>query len=274
MSNLEVFLYEKVSFCLSVASPPSQTYLNNVAVNGIYRESQSFRAFLNLVRPMNASPLVLPRRRAVNLSDFELLRLLGEGCMGRVLLARSREDRHLFAIKAIPKEVVFLQREVEHTRSERDILVAVGASNHPFLVTLHSSFQNDLYLFLVLDYCPGGDLATQLAQKRTLSADVARFYAAEVVLGLDELHRRGIIYRDLKPENILLGRDGHVILTDFGLSKQFSTSSQSTTKTFCGTAEYLAPEILQGFEYTYAVDWFSLGALLYEMMVGIVRVDH
>ncbi|RUP46661.1 kinase-like domain-containing protein [Jimgerdemannia flammicorona] len=163
-----------------------------------------------------------------------------------------------------------MQREIEHTRTERDILANVAAVDHPFLIKLHHSFQSTSQLFLVLDYYVGGDIATQLAKWHKFEAERCRLYAAEIILGMQELHKHGIVYRDLKPENILLSSDGHLVLTDFGLSKQFvPTNGEEKTNTFCGTAEYLAPEILRAEEYSYEVDYWSLGTLLYEMLTGI-----
>lgn len=162
-----------------------------------------------------------------------------------------------------------------HTRAERDILVLLRSQ--PFLVNLHHVFQTSSQLFLVLDYYPGGDIATQLSLLSIFDQDRTRFYAAEIVHALGILHDHGIVYRDLKPENVLIGRDGHVVLTDFGLSKIFTPSDVvspedgvPTTQTFCGTAEYLAPEILLGEKYTYVVDFWSLGTLLFEMLAGTV----
>jgi serine/threonine protein kinase len=168
---------------------------------------------------------------------------------------------------------VIQQKEIIHTRAERDILVLLRSQ--PFLVNLHHVFQTSSQLFLVLDYYAGGDIATQLSISSSFSEDRARFYAAEIVHGLGILHKHGIVYRDLKPENILIGRDGHIVLTDFGLSKIFTPDDVSiegvpSTQTFCGTAEYLAPEILLGEKYTFVVDFWSLGTLLFEMLAGTV----
>lgn len=162
------------------------------------------------------------------------------------MLVRENSSKKLFALKAISKEWVILQREIEHTKSERNILANVAEISHPFLIKLRHSFQSNAQLFMVLDYYPGGDIATQLAKWHKFEPERCLFYAAEIVLGIEELHRQGIVYRDLKPENILLALDGHIVLTDFGLSKQFPTFSASSpyltedkTNTFCGTAEYL-----------------------------------
>lgn len=186
---------------------------------------------------------------------------------------RSKRDGQLYALKSIKKNWVIQQKEMIHTRAERDILVLLR--DQPFLVNLHHVFQNPSQLFLVLDYYAGGDIATQLSLMSSFSEERTRFYAAEIIHGLGILHQYGIVYRDLKPENVLIGRDGHIVLTDFGLSKIFSIDDVDeenvpSTQTFCGTAEYLAPEILLGERYTFVVDFWSLGTLLFEMLAGTV----
>ncbi|KAG1452940.1 hypothetical protein G6F55_008403 [Rhizopus delemar] len=207
------------------------------------------------------------RSSQATIDDFSLIRVLGKGCIGKVLLVRSKRDHRLYALKAIQKQWVLRQKELVHTRAERDILVCLR--NQPFLVQLHQVFQTSSSLFLLLDYHSGGDLATQLSLTTTFTPTRTRFYAAEIVQGLSALHGHGIIYRDLKPENVLIGRDGHIVLTDFGLSKLFKEDETPLTHTFCGTAEYLAPEILLGEAYGFVVDFWSLGTLIYEMLYGI-----
>ncbi|KAF7726347.1 hypothetical protein EC973_008927 [Apophysomyces ossiformis] len=209
-------------------------------------------------------------KRKMTIQDFQFIKVLGKGCMGKVLLVRHQRSSRLLALKAISKEWVVTQREIEHTKMERDILATIASIRHPFLIKLHHSFQDASQLFLVLDYHVGGDLATQLTKFVRFPPERCRLYTAEILLGMQELHRLGILYRDLKPENILLAADGHVVLTDFGLSKQFMPDNEDQrTRTFCGTAEYLAPEILQSEDYSFAVDFWSLGTILFEMLTGV-----
>ncbi|CEI94000.1 Putative AGC protein kinase [Rhizopus microsporus] len=228
------------------------------------------------LQPMTESSIAssssISSRAPVTIQDFQLIKVIGRGCMGKVLLVRHRKTSRLLALKAISKKAVIEQSQIVHIKAEQQILSDISTIQHPFLIKLHYSFQDANQLFLVLDYHVGGDLATQLRINHTLPPERCRFYAAEIILGIQELHRLGILYRDLKPENILLTADGHLVLTDFGLSKQFYDGlslEEQRTETFCGTAEYLAPEILNQQPYSYEVDYWSLGMILYEMLNGV-----
>ncbi|KAJ3374877.1 AGC/AKT protein kinase [Allomyces macrogynus ATCC 38327] len=197
-------------------------------------------------------------------ADFDLLKVVGKGSFGKVLQVRKKDTGRIYAMKILNKKDIIARQEVAHTLSERNVLVQ---ANSPFLVGLKFSFQTADKLYLVLDYMNGGELFYHLQNEQVFSEHRAKFYTAELVLALEHLHRHGIVYRDLKPENVLLDSTGHVALTDFGLCKE--NLYDATTNTFCGTAEYLAPEVLQGTGYGRAVDWWSLGILLYEMTAGI-----
>jgi len=200
----------------------------------------------------------------VSLVDFELLKVLGRGSFGKVMQVRKKTDGKVYAMKILKKRAIIARNQVEHTKAERKILQSL---QHPFLMTLRYAFQSKDKLYFVLDYFQGGELFFHLKNNRRFPEDVARIYVAEIGLALGHLHSLQVIYRDLKPENILLDDNGHVCLTDFGLSKDVDPTDKAHT--FCGTPEYLAPEIVTGAGHDKAVDWWSLGILLYELTVGI-----
>ncbi|GMK55220.1 hypothetical protein CspeluHIS016_0202760 [Cutaneotrichosporon spelunceum] len=195
------------------------------------------------------------------LADFAIERTLGTGSFGRVHLVRSKHNGRFYAVKVLNKEKVVKMKQVEHTNSEREMLVRV---RHPFLVNLWGTFQDVNNLYMVMDFVAGGELFSLLRKSQRFPNSVAKFYAAEVALALDYLHSLDIIYRDLKPENILLGADGHVKVTDFGFAKHVP----DITWTLCGTPDYLAPEVVQSKGYNKSVDWYALGVLIFEMLAG------
>lgn len=178
----------------------------------------------------------------------------------------GKERGQLFAMKILKKTHLVKRRQIERTRTERKVLSAV---NHPFIMKLHYAFQTDDKLYLVLDYCPGGELFFHLSRCRRFPERVARFYAAELLLAIGHLHKRGIIYRDLKPENVLLDADGHVKLGDFGLAKAGISNPIEGATSMCGTPEYMAPEVLSQQGHGFCVDYWGLGMLTYEMMTGL-----
>mmetsp|Transcript_1842 Transcript_1842/g.3311 ORF Transcript_1842/g.3311 Transcript_1842/m.3311 type:complete len:1155 (+) Transcript_1842:438-3902(+) len=207
-----------------------------------------------------------PTGKKPSLEDFEMVRVLGKGSFGKVLLCRKRDSGKLYAIKVLKKQHVVKRRQVVHTKTERSVL---GLVDHPFVVKLHYAFQTGDKLHFVLDFCSGGELFFHLGRAGRFSENLGRFYAAEIALALGHLHKKGVVYRDLKPENILLDSEGHIKLADFGLSKEGIVSGIKGTHSFCGTPEYLAPEVLNRKGHGTSVDWWSLGALLYEMLTGL-----
>ncbi|XP_051538895.1 ribosomal protein S6 kinase alpha-3 isoform X4 [Myxocyprinus asiaticus] len=198
--------------------------------------------------------------------QFELRKVLGQGSFGKVFLVKKTtgpDAGQLYAMKVLKKATLKVRDRVR-TKMERDILVEV---NHPFIVKLHYAFQTEGKLYLILDFLRGGDLFTRLSKEVMFTEEDVKFYLAELALALDHLHGLGIIYRDLKPENILLDDDGHIKLTDFGLSKE-SIDHENKAYSFCGTVEYMAPEVVNRRGHTYSADWWSYGVLMFEMLTG------
>ncbi|CAL8273341.1 unnamed protein product [Merluccius merluccius] len=206
----------------------------------------------------------------VGIENFELLKVLGTGAYGKVFLVRKvsgHDTGKLYAMKVLKKATIVQKaKTAEHTRSERQVLEHIRQS--PFLVTLHYAFQTDTKLHLILDYVNGGELFTHLVQRVRFKEQEVALYSGEIVLALEHLHKLGIVYRDLKLENILLDSTGHIVLTDFGLSKEFDQVERAFS--VCGTIEYMAPEIVEGGAsgHDKAVDWWSLGVLMYELLTG------
>ncbi|OQE14558.1 hypothetical protein PENFLA_c037G06177 [Penicillium flavigenum] len=207
-------------------------------------------------------------RKQVGPNDFLVLKLIGKGTFGQVYQVKKKDTQRIYAMKVLSKKVIIQKKEVVHTLGERNILVRTAMTASPFIVGLKFSFQTPTDLYLVTDYMSGGELFWHLQREGRFQEARAKFYIAELILALQHLHEHDIVYRDLKPENILLDANGHIALCDFGLSKA-NLSQNDTTNTFCGTTEYLAPEVLldeQG--YTKMVDFWSLGVLVFEMCCG------
>ncbi|XP_011342029.1 ribosomal protein S6 kinase alpha-5 isoform X2 [Ooceraea biroi] len=211
----------------------------------------------------------------VDMTHFDLLKVLGTGAYGKVFLVRKKtgsDASRLYAMKVLKKAyIVQRKKTTEHTKTERQVLEAIRDS--PFLITLHYAFQTDQKLCLILDYVCGGEMFTHLFQHDYFTEDESRIYVGEIILALERLHDLGIIYRDIKLENILVDRDGHLVLTDFGLSKEFlphERDGDARAYSFCGTIEYMAPEVVRGGSagHTFAVDWWSVGVLTFELVTG------
>ncbi|KAF2395566.1 Pkinase-domain-containing protein [Trichodelitschia bisporula] len=209
-------------------------------------------------------------RRTLRCEDFQLIKTLGTGTFARVWLVKLAEPADqadadkVFALKILRKVDVIRLKQVEHVRNERNVLAAVVG--HPFITTLQASFQDRESLYMLLDYCPGGEVFSYLRRARRFNEPTSQFYAAEIVLILEFLHeKQGVAYRDLKPENILIDAEGHLKLVDFGFAKKVDNRE---TYTLCGTPEYLAPEVIKNTGHGRAVDWWAFGILIYEFLVG------
>lgn len=205
------------------------------------------------------------KNQPLSIDDFTLLKVVGKGSFGKVMQVRKNDTRQIYALKTIRKAHIVSKSEIGHTLAERTVLAKI---NNPFIVPLKFSFQSPEKLYLVLAFVNGGELFHHLQREGPFDLNRARFYTAELLCALECLHEYNVIYRDLKPENILLDYTGHIALCDFGLCK-LNMGTNDQTKTFCGTPEYLAPELLLGQGYTKAVDWWTLGVLFYEMLTGL-----
>ncbi|CEJ58582.1 Putative Protein kinase C [Penicillium brasilianum] len=210
------------------------------------------------------SPVVQSKAR-IGLDHFNFLAVLGKGNFGKVMLAETKSTRKLYAIKVLKKEFIIENDEVESTKSEKRVFLIANKERHPFLLNLHACFQTETRVYFVMEYISGGDLMLHI-QRGQFGLKRAQFYAAEVCLALKYFHENGVIYRDLKLDNILLTLDGHIKIGDYGLCKE-NMWYGCTTSTFCGTPEFMAPEILLDKKYGRAVDWWAFGVLIYQMLL-------
>ncbi|KAF7158422.1 hypothetical protein CNMCM5623_003425 [Aspergillus felis] len=201
----------------------------------------------------------------IGLDHFNFLAVLGKGNFGKVMLAETKSTKKLYAIKVLKKEFIIENDEVESTKSEKRVFLIANKERHPFLLNLHACFQTETRVYFVMEYISGGDLMLHI-QRGQFGLKRAQFYAAEVLLALKYFHENGVIYRDLKLDNILLTLDGHIKIADYGLCKE-NMWYGSTTSTFCGTPEFMAPEILLDKKYGRAVDWWAFGVLIYQMLL-------
>ena len=202
--------------------------------------------------------------KKVKINDFEKLKTVGLGSYGRVRLCKNKKHDKIYVMKILKKNEIIKQKQIDHVFSEFNILSVI---NHPFIVKLMGfNFEDPQYLYFILEYVQGGELFTLLRTKNTFPIEQARFYIAHIITIFEYLHSKNIIYRDLKPENILINKNGYLKLTDFGFAKYLDNEK---TYTLCGTPEYLAPEIILNKGHGKPVDWWTMGILLFEMLVGI-----
>ncbi|OAT10539.1 AGC/RSK protein kinase [Blastomyces gilchristii SLH14081] len=253
--------------CASVTSDSDQTTSYEVPLEHDFVSPDADGAPSDAMSFGNKECLKNDLCRKMSAADFEPLSCLGKGTFGTVLLVRHSMTGILYAQKQFRKASLTVHRKlVEQTKTERAILESVN--RHPFVVKLYYAFQDHEKLYLILEYAQGGELFTHLAMERMFTEEVASFYMAELVLALEHLHQNvGVVYRDLKPENCLLDADGHLLLTDFGLSK-VAVDGQDRCNSSLGTVEYMAPEVVQGKPYGKACDWWSLGALAFDLLTG------
>eukprot|EP00045_Choanoeca_perplexa_P002752 m.26311 g.26311 ORF g.26311 m.26311 type:complete len:471 (-) comp11686_c0_seq1:128-1540(-) len=207
-----------------------------------------------------------PQAIEMDMDSFELLKVLGKGTFGKVMLCRYKHNDRIYAMKVLKKAMVLEKDELTHTLTENAVL---AKCTHPFLTSLHFSFQTEELLCFVMEYVNGGELFFHLRKEKRFSEQRVLFYSAEILSALTYLHDCGVVYRDLKLENVMLSAEGHIKITDFGLAKEEIQYGDKTT-TFVGTPEYLAPEVIVDSEYGRAVDWWGLGVIAYEMMAGVL----
>ncbi|CAF4158234.1 unnamed protein product [Rotaria sp. Silwood2] len=231
--------------------------------NSTKRSQTEIHTFLEKEKERFIEKIENPIRQNANLDDFELTRTIGTGSFGRVVLVKHRKDseKENIALKILDKQVIVKMKQIDHTLAEKKILQALSC---PFIVKLLYTFKYNSYLYLGLEYAPGGELFTHLRAIGRYTEDMSRFYSAQMVLAFEYLHHLGVIYRDLKPENLLFASDGYLKMTDFGFAKRV----KDRTWTLCGTPEYLAPEIILSRGYNKGVDYWALGVLMYEMSAG------
>ena len=197
--------------------------------------------------------------------DFDPLYLIGTGSLGKVILVRYKKNKNIYAMKELSKSKIKINKQEEHSKSERDLMIELTS---PFIVNIKFAFQDETKLYIVSEFLQGGDMFYHMHHSTiNFTESTVKFYIIELILAIEFLHENNVIYRDLKPENILMSSEGHIKISDFGLSKKLE-NQKDKAYTLCGTLQYLAPEILKNKGYDKSVDWWSLGCIYYEMLTG------
>eukprot|EP00339_Tiarina_fusa_P014516 CAMPEP_0117022890 /NCGR_PEP_ID=MMETSP0472-20121206/17140_1 /TAXON_ID=693140 ORGANISM="Tiarina fusus, Strain LIS" /NCGR_SAMPLE_ID=MMETSP0472 /ASSEMBLY_ACC=CAM_ASM_000603 /LENGTH=424 /DNA_ID=CAMNT_0004728851 /DNA_START=124 /DNA_END=1398 /DNA_ORIENTATION=+ len=261
-SDIDSSVSEAEDFCDIIVEPPNPLRLNSSCCEDILVNNDNDEGDFS-VSFKSPSQFQQPAPR-VSLEDFDILRLVGKGAYGKVHQVRKKDTGQIFAMKVMRKEMLIQTNNVSYTMTERNILRNI---RHPFIASLHYAFQTKGKVYLVMEFCNGGQMLFHMRQQAMFSEECVRIYAAEIVLAIEYLHSLDIVHRDIKPENVLLSGDGHLRIADFGLAKVNVTDDHSA-KTFCGTIEYMAPEIITGSGHGKAVDWWSLGILICDTLTG------
>ncbi|XP_018328583.1 cAMP-dependent protein kinase catalytic subunit-like [Agrilus planipennis] len=252
-----------VKSCQTVKCISEQEHGNSEMVdNKLAKHFIDYDAYLKRAKKEFETTIKTELTVTASLDDFKLVKTLGTGSFGRVVLAKHKTKDMLFAIKLMDKDHVVRTKQVQHTIYEIRLMAAY---KFPFLITLEYFFKDNVYLGIVMPFINGGEMFTHLRTLKKFDEQLAKFYAAQVILAFEYIHYLGVVYRDLKPENIMMDKEGYIKITDYGFCKKID---EQRTYTLCGTPEYLAPEIIMSQGYNKSVDWWSLGILIFEMNAG------
>eukprot|EP01129_Flabellula_baltica_P005092 TRINITY_DN1815_c0_g1_i2.p1 TRINITY_DN1815_c0_g1~~TRINITY_DN1815_c0_g1_i2.p1 ORF type:complete len:486 (-),score=99.69 TRINITY_DN1815_c0_g1_i2:42-1499(-) len=267
--ELEVRIWRKgnslrTEFCGYARIPLRDVKESHVLVENFYPMETETGEQSEMLVKLGLSYSVIEKRKKTNVHDFELLKIIGQGTFGRVYQVKKSDSGNIYAMKVLRKDYVIQTNAVKYTMMENEILRNL---NHPFILGLKYSFQTRDHLYMVTDYLGGGELFFHLNNEDFFTEERVKLYSAQIVLALSYLHENGVIYRDLKPENLLLDIQGNLCLIDFGLSKT-GLSEGERTSTFCGSKEYIPPEMLEGKSYGKEIDWWALGIVVYELIDG------